>query len=95
MFAHRKRRSSAVFGLLMVVSVIAAACAQATPTVAPTNLPVSSPLPPPATYTPGAGPAATATIAPTTEPAASGNVNAFGVTLPDDAQRGTGRRATT
>ncbi len=87
MFASKKRTSAALFGLLVVISLVAAACAQATPAATPTNFPVSTPLPPPATYTPGA--AAAATVAPTVAPAATvapaGQVNAFGVTLPADA----------
>lgn len=95
MFASKKRTSTALFGLLVVISLITAACAQAQPAATPTNLPVSTPLPPPPTYTPGAAPAATTaattapTVAPTTAPAATaasgGQVNAFGVTLPADA----------
>ncbi len=87
MFASKKRTSAALFGLLVVISLIASGCAQATPAATPTNFPVSTPLPPPATYTPGA--AAAATVAPTVAPAATvapaGQVNAFGVTLPADA----------
>ena len=91
MFRSKKRHSAAWFGVLVVISLIAAACAQATPAPIPTNLPVSTNLPAPATYTPNAGPAATtaATVAPTSAPAATaapaGNVNAWGVTLPADA----------
>ena len=87
MFQSKKRHSAAWFGVLVVISLIAAACAQATPAPTATNLPVSTNLPAPATYTPNAGPAAT--VAPTSAPAATaapaGNVNAWGVTLPADA----------
>src|SRR5258708_7116028 len=96
MFASKKRHGAAWVGAVMAVSLIAAACAQAQVPPTATNLPVSTNLPAPATYTPIAAPAATtaatsapATAAPTTAPAATtaagGQVNAFGVTLPADA----------
>jgi ABC-type transport system substrate-binding protein len=93
MFASKKRHGARWVGVLMAVSLIAAACAQAQPAATPTNLPVSTNLPAPATYTPIPAPAATtaATVAPTTAPtvaptsAPAANVNAFGVTLPADA----------
>jgi ABC-type transport system substrate-binding protein len=85
MFASMKRSRAAVFGLMMVISLIASACAQPTPVVAPTDLPASTPLPPPATYTPGAGPTTAPTTAPEATAAPGGMVNAFGVTLPADA----------
>jgi len=92
MFAFKKRHGATWLGVLMAVSLIATACAQAQIPPTATNLPVSTNLPAPATYTPIPAPAATtaatsapATSAPTTAPAAGGQVNAFGVTLPADA----------
>jgi ABC-type transport system substrate-binding protein len=88
MFASKKRHGATWVGVVMAVSLIAAACAQAQPAATPTNLPVSTNLPAPATYTPIPASAATtapATAAPTTASAAGGQVNAFGVTLPADA----------
>ncbi len=83
MFASKKRNSASRFGLLVVISLIAAACAQAQPAPTATNLPVSTNLPAPATYTPGA--ASAPTSAPAATVASGGQVNAFGVTLPADA----------
>jgi len=71
-------------GVLLLFSLTVAACAQGAPppNAAPS---VSTPLPAPPTYTPGAAATAApaATAAATSAP--SGNVNAFGVTLPPDA----------
>ena len=94
MFAFRKGHGVIWFSALMAVSLLAAACAPSQTLATATNLPVSTNLPAPATYTPNAAPAATtaataaattaaATAAPTA--AAGGQVNAFGVTLPADA----------
>jgi ABC-type transport system substrate-binding protein len=68
---------------------VLAACAPAAPTAAPAPEASSTPLPPPATYTPAPAatepPAATATAAPTNTPAPQAVVNAWGVSLPEDA----------
>ncbi len=90
MFASKKRHGARWVGVLMAISLIAAACAQAQPAATPTNLPVSTNLPAPATYTPvAAGATSVPTVAPTSAPAATAapaaQVNAFGVTLPADA----------
>ena len=87
MFASKKRSSLRLFGLLMVISLIIGACAPAQLPATPTNLPVSTNLPAPATYTP-VGAAATntpAAAAATATAVSGGQVNAFGVTLPADA----------
>ena len=67
--------------------VLAAACGPAATTAAPAA--TSTPLPAPATYTPAPAatepPAATATPAPSSTPAPQAVVNAWGVTLPEDA----------
>jgi ABC-type transport system substrate-binding protein len=95
MVTSKKRTGATMLGVLVLISLVTGACAQAQPAATATNLPVSTNLPAPATYTPEAAataaPAATTapTAAPTTAPAATtasgGNVNAFGVTLPADA----------
>jgi ABC-type oligopeptide transport system substrate-binding subunit len=91
MFATKKRSSARLFGLLAVTGLCVAACAQAAVPPTATNLPVSTPLPPPATYTPvvaggaTAAPTTAAATAPAATAASGGQVNAFGVTLPADA----------
>ena len=87
MSASKKRSSLSLFGLLMVISLIIGACAPAQLPATATNLPVSTNLPAPATYTP-VGAAATdtpAAAAATATAVSGGQVNAFGVTLPADA----------
>jgi ABC-type transport system substrate-binding protein len=88
MLTQHKSKLWMSFSLLMVISMILTACGQAaTPTPASTN--TAMPIPP--TYTPPALDAATATVAATTAPVATSApatgaiVNAFGVTLPEDA----------
>lgn len=84
-----RRRNLSVANLLVVFALLLAACATATE--AP-KASTSTPLPIPPTYTAiPAKPAATATTAPTEAPApteppkAEAIVNAWGVTLPEDA----------
>ena len=87
MSASKKRSSLSLFGLLMVISLIIGACAPSQVPATATNLPVSTNLPAPATYTP-VGAAATdtpAAAAATATTVSGGQVNAFGVTLPADA----------
>lgn len=83
------RKTHLVLLVLAVAALIAGCAPAAPPTAAPAPV-ASTPLPPPPTYTPmPAEPAAvepTATTAPAeAAPAAGAMVNAFGVTLPEDA----------
>jgi len=84
-----QRRLFSVSRLLVIVALLLTACATATE--APPAA-TSTPLPVPPTYTPiPAKPAATATSVPTEAPkptdtsAPAAIVNAWGVTLPEDA----------
>src|SRR5438045_8663519 len=73
-------------GVFVLLCLMVAACAQATPPPQPTSPPAPTAMPAPATYTPGAPAGATAAPAATSAPSGSAeNVNAFGVTLPADA----------
>ena len=95
MFSIKKRRVYSLLAVFMIFSMLFTACSSAA-TEAPAAADTSTPLPNPPTYTPYVEEAtaeapeeapaeATATTAPEPESEPSGMVNAFGVTLPDDA----------
>ncbi len=83
------RREMLRFFALSGAATLVAACGPAATTQAPAPEATSTPLPPPPTYTPAPKatepPAPTATAAPTNTPAPQAVVNAWGVTLPEDA----------
>lgn len=83
MFANKKRLAYSLLAVVMIFSMILTACSSKT-TAAPST---STAMPNPPTYTPYVEPTvgATATNAPEATAATEGMVNAFGVTLPEDA----------
>lgn len=89
MFSNKNRSIFILINVGIIITMILTSCAKATAVP-----PASTPLPPPATYTPmPIAPTATtevkvvptATTAPTKPPEPQGVVNAWGVTLPADA----------